>query len=86
MAELPAATRLPERLTITLWDFSWYVRTGSGEPFADLDVAFAQAVDPMWSDTALQQECNALFAAAPTPSSAASSAEFSAGEPAERSA
>jgi hypothetical protein len=36
---------LPDRLTITLWDFSWYVRTGEGEPFADLDAAFAQAVE-----------------------------------------
>lgn len=34
---------LPERLAITLWDFSWYVRTGPGEPFEDLDVAFARA-------------------------------------------
>ena len=42
---VPAREGLPERLTITLWDFSWYVRTGPGEPFADLDVAFAQAVD-----------------------------------------
>lgn len=36
---------LPRRLAITLWDFSWYVRTGPGEPFEDLDAAFAQAVD-----------------------------------------
>lgn len=35
----------PDKLTITLWDFSWYVRTGPGEPFADLDAAFAQAVE-----------------------------------------
>ncbi|SDS58546.1 cellulase-like family protein [Microlunatus soli] len=35
---------LPEKLTITLWDFSWYVRTGPGEPFADLDRAFTDAV------------------------------------------
>ncbi|WP_211234647.1 cellulase-like family protein [Glycomyces arizonensis] len=35
---------LPERLAITLWDFSWYVRTGPGEPFEDLDAAFARAV------------------------------------------
>ncbi|WP_035702632.1 cellulase-like family protein, partial [Glycomyces tenuis] len=34
---------LPERLAITLWDFSWYVRTGPGEPFEDLDAAFARA-------------------------------------------
>jgi Sugar-binding cellulase-like len=37
-------THLPDRLTITLWDFTWYTRTGPGEPFADLDTAFAQAV------------------------------------------
>jgi hypothetical protein len=36
---------LPRRLAITLWDFSWYVRTGPGEPFADLDAAFARAVE-----------------------------------------
>jgi hypothetical protein len=30
-------------LTITLWDFSWYVRTGPGEPFEDLDRAFTDA-------------------------------------------
>ncbi|HEY5223419.1 MAG TPA: cellulase-like family protein [Microbacteriaceae bacterium] len=30
-------------LTITLWDFSWYVRTGPGEPFEDLDRAFTEA-------------------------------------------
>ena len=40
---LPA--HLPARLTITLWDFSWYVRTGPGEPFEDLDRAFAEAVE-----------------------------------------
>ena len=34
-----------DRLAITLWDFSWYVRTGPGEPFEDLDRAFAEAVD-----------------------------------------
>jgi len=36
---------LPARLTISLWDFSWYTRAGVGEPFEDLDVAFAEAVD-----------------------------------------
>jgi hypothetical protein len=35
----------PDRLAISLWDFSWYTRTGPGQPFADLDVAFAKAVD-----------------------------------------
>lgn len=32
------------RLTISLWDFTWYTRTGPGEPFEDLDEAFRQAV------------------------------------------
>ena len=34
---------LPQRLTITLWDFSWYTRAGEGEPFHDLDAACAEA-------------------------------------------
>ena len=36
---------LPSRLTISLWDFSWYTMTMSGEPFEDLDRAFAEAVE-----------------------------------------
>ena len=43
-APTPVPTHLPEKLTITLWDFSWYVRTGPGEPFEDLDRAFTEAV------------------------------------------
>ncbi|GAA2127221.1 cellulase-like family protein [Streptomyces synnematoformans] len=35
----------PATLTISLWDFTWYTRTGPGEPFHDLDRAFAEAVD-----------------------------------------
>ncbi|MFE5340322.1 cellulase-like family protein [Isoptericola sp. NPDC056578] len=42
-AGVPA--HLPRRLAITLWDFSWYVRTGPGEPFEDLDAAFARAAE-----------------------------------------
>jgi hypothetical protein len=42
---VPVPDHLPSKLTITLWDFSWYVRTGPGEPFADLDRCFAEAVD-----------------------------------------
>ncbi|MDZ8171181.1 cellulase-like family protein [Microbacterium xanthum] len=42
---VPLRPGLPERLTITLWDFSWYVRTGPGEPFEDLDRAAAEAVE-----------------------------------------
>ena len=38
---LPA--RLPERLAIVLWDFSWYTQTMPGEPFEDLDRAFTEA-------------------------------------------
>ena len=36
---------LPRRLTISLWDFSWYTQTTPEEPFHDLDAAFAQAVE-----------------------------------------
>jgi hypothetical protein len=32
-------------MTITLWDFTWYTRTGPGEPFHDLDQAFREATD-----------------------------------------
>jgi hypothetical protein len=42
---VPLPAHLPEALTITLWDFTWYVRTGPGEPFEDLDRAFAEAVE-----------------------------------------
>lgn len=38
-------THLPRRLTITLWDFSWYTMTMPGEAFEDLDRAFAEAVE-----------------------------------------
>jgi hypothetical protein len=34
-----------DRLAITLWDFSWYVRTAPGEPFENLDRAFTEAGD-----------------------------------------
>lgn len=34
---------LPDRLTITLWDFSWYTQAGPGQPYADLDAAVADA-------------------------------------------
>ncbi|WP_313546664.1 cellulase-like family protein [Leifsonia aquatica] len=43
MGNIPA--HLPSRLAITLWDFSWYTKAGAGEPYADLDVAFAEAVE-----------------------------------------
>lgn len=38
-------THLPRRLTITLWDFSWYTMTMPGEAFENLDRAFAEAVE-----------------------------------------
>lgn len=33
------------RLTISLWDFTWYTQTMPGEPFHDLAAAFVEAVD-----------------------------------------
>jgi hypothetical protein len=36
---------LPRKLTISLWDFSWYTMTTPGEPFDDLDRAFSEAVE-----------------------------------------
>lgn len=36
---------LPPRLTISLWDFSWYTCTAPGEAFDDLDRAFDEAVE-----------------------------------------
>jgi hypothetical protein len=36
---------LPVRLTISLWDFSWYTMTRPDEAFADLDRAFEEAVE-----------------------------------------
>jgi Sugar-binding cellulase-like len=41
---VPIPAHVPDHLKITLWDFSWYVRTGLGEPFEDLDRAFEEAV------------------------------------------
>lgn len=42
---VPLDPSVPPVLAITLWDFSWYVRAGVGEPFEDLDRAFGEAVD-----------------------------------------
>ncbi|WP_258184320.1 hypothetical protein [Microbacterium foliorum] len=36
---LGVPAHLPARLSITLWDFSWYTRAGEGEPYDDLDRA-----------------------------------------------
>ena len=38
-------SHLPQRLAITLWDFSWYTLAGQGEPYADLDAALDEAVE-----------------------------------------
>ncbi len=37
-------SHLPQRLTISLWDFSWYTQATPGEPFHDLDAVFAETV------------------------------------------
>ncbi len=39
----PVPAHLPQRLTITLWDFSWYTQAGPGQPYADLDAAVTDA-------------------------------------------
>ncbi|WP_407320353.1 cellulase-like family protein [Isoptericola halotolerans] len=39
----PVPAHLPQRLTITLWDFSWYTQAGPGDPYEDLDAAVADA-------------------------------------------
>ncbi|EHS57536.1 cellulase-like family protein [Paenibacillus sp. Aloe-11] len=36
---------LPRKLTITMWDFSWYTMTLPGEPYYDLAARFQEAVD-----------------------------------------
>ncbi|RUS48599.1 cellulase-like family protein [Cohnella sp. AR92] len=36
---------LPRKLTITMWDFSWYTMTLPGEPYHDLGARFREAVD-----------------------------------------
>src|SRR4051795_7321085 len=43
--QTPIPEHLPRKLTISLWDFSWYTMTMPGEPFDDLDRAFAEAVE-----------------------------------------
>ncbi|MEK3686967.1 cellulase-like family protein [Paenibacillus sp. FSL R10-2736] len=37
--------KLPRKLTITMWDFSWYTMTLPGEPYHDLAARFQEAVD-----------------------------------------
>jgi len=41
---LPLPKHLPEHLTICLWDFSWYTQVGPGQPYENLDKAFAELV------------------------------------------
>ncbi|MBB6636138.1 cellulase-like family protein [Cohnella thailandensis] len=36
---------LPRKLTITMWDFSWYTMTLPGEPYHDLGARFREAID-----------------------------------------
>ncbi|WP_019635719.1 cellulase-like family protein [Paenibacillus fonticola] len=36
---------LPRRLTISLWDFSWYTMTQPGEPYSDLAARFKELVE-----------------------------------------
>ncbi|GHO97317.1 hypothetical protein KSF_073650 [Reticulibacter mediterranei] len=43
--QTPIPEHLPRKLTISLWDFSWYTMTMPGEPFDDLDRAFSEAVE-----------------------------------------
>ncbi|MDQ0734862.1 cellulase-like family protein [Arthrobacter agilis] len=38
----PTPDHLPARLTISLWDFSWYTRAEPGGPYADLDAVCAE--------------------------------------------
>lgn len=40
----PRVAGRPRRLTICLWDFSWYTRAAPGESFHDLDTAFEETV------------------------------------------
>lgn len=44
-SHLATTSATTDRLAITLWDFSWYTQAGPGEPFADIDRAFAETVD-----------------------------------------
>lgn len=43
MPAVRTPAHLPARLTISLWDYSWFVR--AGDVFADLDACFAEAVE-----------------------------------------
>ena len=58
---VPLPAHPPERLTITLWDFSWYVQTGPGEPFENLDLAFAEAVERGYNTVRICAKPHLLF-------------------------
>ena len=45
MTDTAIPSHLPHKLTISLWDFSWYTMTTPGEAYDDLDRAFAEAVE-----------------------------------------
>lgn len=38
-------SRLPRKLTLTMWDFSWYTMTLPGEPYHDLAARCKEAAD-----------------------------------------
>lgn len=40
-----ASRQLPRKLTITMWDFSWYTMTTPGEPYSDLAARYKEAVE-----------------------------------------
>jgi len=42
---LTIPSHLPHKLTISLWDFSWYTMTAEGEPYADLGARFQELVE-----------------------------------------
>ena len=45
LASSTIPAHLPNKLTTTLWDFSWYTQTAPGEPFHDLDQVFSETVE-----------------------------------------
>ncbi len=67
--EVPA--HLPDRLTISLWDFSWYTRAGEGEPYESLDAAMDEAVDRGYNTIRICAATLLLFGDLPTQDSGA---------------
>jgi hypothetical protein len=66
---VPLPSHLPSALTISLWDFSWYVRSGAGEPFEDLETVVAQAVERGYNTIRICAAPFLLFAPELSPSS-----------------